>query len=260
VVLVTPSTVVVMDVSSPSGLYVNARVTVVSVPSRSWVVTVSDTGIGIRSDMLPVIFDRFRQADASIARAHGGLGLGLAIVKQLVELHDGTVEATSPGEGRGTTFTVALPVVLRNMKQVARAKSDAVDLGRCEGIHALLVDDEADGRDMIAHLLEQCGARVTAVASASEALTAIRRIRPHALISDLAMPGIDGYELMRQVRAIPDVRDTPAIALTAQVTAEARIKAFKAGFDAYVAKPVDRDEILAVVTRLTHRGERPPDV
>ena len=224
------------------------------------VVTVSDTGIGIRPDMLPVIFDRFRQADASIARAHGGLGLGLAIVKQLVELHDGTVEATSPGEGQGTTFTVALPVVLRNLQQAERAKSDAVDLGRCEGIHALLVDDEADGRDMIAHLLEQCGARVTAVASASEALAAIRSIRPHALISDLAMPGIDGYELMRRVRAIPDVRDTPAIALTAQVTAEARIKAFKAGFDAYVAKPVDRDEILAVVTRLTHRGERPPDV
>jgi CheY-like chemotaxis protein len=176
-----------------------------------------------------------------------------------VELHDGTVEATSSGEGHGATFTVALPVALRNLQQVEQAKADAVDSGRCEGIHALLVDDESDGRDMVAHLLEQCGARVTAVASASEALAAIRRIRPHALITDLAMPGIDGYELMRQVRAIPDVRNTPAIALTAHVTAEARIKAFKAGFDAYVAKPVDRDEILAVVTRLTHRGDQPPD-
>jgi CheY-like chemotaxis protein len=97
------------------------------------------------------------------------------------------------------------------------------------------------------------------VTSASEALAAIRHIRPHALISDLAMPGMDGYELMRRVRAIPEVRDTPAIALTAHVTADARIKAFKAGFDAYVAKPVDRDEILAVVTRLAHRGQRSPD-
>jgi PAS domain S-box-containing protein len=222
-------------------------------------VSVSDTGIGIRPDLLPVIFDRFRQADSSIARAHGGLGLGLAIVKQLVELHGGSVEVTSSGEGRGATFTVALPVALRNQPPVERAELAAADVGRCDGIHALLVDDEADGRDMIAQLLEQCGARVTAVASAPEALSAIRHIRPHALISDLAMPGMDGYELMRQVRAIPDVRHTPAIALTAHVTADARVKAFKAGFDAYVAKPVDRDEILAVVTRLAHRGDRAPD-
>jgi PAS domain S-box-containing protein len=221
-------------------------------------VTVSDSGIGIRPDLLPVIFDRFRQADASVARAHGGLGLGLAIVKQLVELHDGSVEVTSPGEGQGTTFTVSLPVAFRNVPHVERSGSDAADIERFAGIHALLVDDEPDGRDMIARMLEQCGARVTAVGSASEALSAIQRIRPHALISDLAMPGMDGYELMRQVRAMPDVRDTPAIALTAHVTADARIKAFKAGFDAYVAKPVDRDEMLAVMTRLGHRRERSP--
>jgi PAS domain S-box-containing protein len=217
-------------------------------------VTLSDSGIGIRSDLLPVVFDRFRQADTTIARAHGGLGLGLAIVKQLVELHGGTVAVASPGEGQGATFTVRLPVAARPAPPADRAESDAADGGRFDGLHALLVDDEADGREMVRRLLEQCGARVTAVSSGSEALMAIRRLRPQTLISDLAMPGMDGYELMRQVRAIPDVRDTPAIALTAHVTADARIKAFKAGFDAYVAKPVDRDEILAVVTRLVHRG------
>jgi PAS domain S-box-containing protein len=222
------------------------------------VVTVSDSGIGIRPDLLPVIFDRFRQADGSIARAHGGLGLGLAIVKQLVELHGGTVEASSPGEGLGATFTVTLPVALEN-GHGEPGRSDVADVGRFDGIHALLVDDEADGRDMVTNLLEQCGARVTAVGSAAEALAVIRGLRPHALISDLAMPGMDGYELMRRVRAISDVRDTPAIALTAHVTADARINAFKAGFDAYVAKPVDRDEILAVVSRLASRRSRSPD-
>jgi CheY-like chemotaxis protein/nitrogen-specific signal transduction histidine kinase len=221
------------------------------------VVALSDSGIGIRPDVLPVIFDRFRQADASIARAHGGLGLGLAIVKQLVELHGGTVEATSPGEGEGATFTVSLPLVAQAAAQIERSGSDSVDDGRCDGIHALLVDDEVDGREMVAALLEQSGARLTIVTSAAEALVAIQRDRPHALISDLAMPGMDGFELMRQVRAIPDVSRIPAIALTAHVTPDARIRAFKAGFDAYVAKPVDRDELLAVVTRLARRDERP---
>ncbi len=134
----------------------------------SAVVTVSDTGIGIRSDVLPVIFERFRQADGSIARAHGGLGLGLAIVKELVELHGGTVEAASPGEGRGAVFTVTLPLTRQRERPGSEPATAPVHIGRCEGIHVFLVDDEEDGRGMVAMFLEQGGARVTAVASASK--------------------------------------------------------------------------------------------
>jgi CheY-like chemotaxis protein len=239
---------------TPAGGHVELSLT--RVGSRA-VVAVSDSGIGIRSDVLPEIFDRFRQADASIARAHGGLGLGLAIVKQLVELHGGAVAATSPGEGEGATFTVSLPLLARGAAEIERSGSDRGDSGRCDGIHALLVDDEVDGREMVAALLEQAGARITVASSAAEALAAIQRDRPHALISDLAMPGMDGYELMRRIRVLPDVNHVPAIALTAHVTPDARIRAFKAGFDAYIAKPVDRDELLAVVTRLARRDERP---
>jgi CheY-like chemotaxis protein len=223
-------------------------------------VTVSDTGIGIRPDVLRVIFERFRQADSSIARAHGGLGLGLAIVKQIVELHGGTVAAASPGEGRGATFTVSLPLTRQGAKEGDEPSVLAPDDGRrCDGIHALLVDDEEDGRNMVAILLQQSGARVTTVSSAPEALAGIQSIRPHILISDLAMPGMDGFELMRQVRALPDVGRTPAIALTAHVSADTRVGTFKAGFDAYVVKPVDRAELLAVVARLARRAdsERP---
>jgi PAS domain S-box-containing protein len=223
------------------------------------VVTVSDTGIGIRPDMLGAIFERFRQADGSIGRVHGGLGLGLAIVKQLVELHSGTVDAASPGEGQGATFTVGLPLVRdQALPRVEPEEHLTGDPGRCADTHALVVDDEKDGRDVIAMFLQQAGARVTSAASAAEALVEIRHSRPNVLISDLAMPGMDGYELMRQVRASPDVGRTPAIALTAHVTADARIRAFKAGFDAYVAKPVDRDELLAIVARLARRTEAPP--
>jgi PAS domain S-box-containing protein len=229
------------------------NLTLEHVDSRA-VVTLADTGIGIRRDLLPVIFERFRQADRSITRAHGGLGLGLAIVKQLVELHGGTVEGASPGEGQGATFTVTLPLTSRRSRQHAEAPQQPLGtLERCEGVHVLLVDDEVDGRDLVTVFLEQSGARVTAVASVDEALAALRDSRPEILISDLAMPGTDGYELMRRVRALTGRRRIPSLALTAHANADARLKAFEAEFDAYLTKPVDRTELIATVVRLTRR-------
>jgi PAS domain S-box-containing protein len=217
------------------------------------VIRVSDTGIGIRADLLPVVFDRFRQADSSITRAHGGLGLGLAIAKQIVEMHGGTVEAASPGEGLGTTMSVTL-----RSGESAELRSDRTeivpsDLGRCDGLRVLLVDDDEDGRKLVQVLLEQCGARVATAGSAREALDALAREVPDILVSDLAMPGMDGYALIREARKLPEARRMPAVALSAHARGEVRVRALQAGFDTYVAKPLDPAELLTVVITLTRR-------
>jgi CheY-like chemotaxis protein/anti-sigma regulatory factor (Ser/Thr protein kinase) len=217
------------------------------------VVRVSDTGIGIRPDVLPVIFERFRQADSSITRTHGGLGLGLAIAKQLVEMHGGRVEAASPGEGRGTTVTVTLRSDAIQGPVLEPGEIVPTDLGRCDEIHVLLVDDDEDGRKLVQILLEQCGARVTTAASALEALAAMKREAPDILISDLAMPGMDGHALIRQMRTLPALRGIPAIALTAHARGDVRVRALQAGFDMYVAKPLDPAELVTVVITLTRR-------
>jgi PAS domain S-box-containing protein len=218
------------------------------------VVRITDTGIGIRAEMLPVIFERFRQADSSVTRAHGGLGLGLAIVRELVEMHGGQVAATSPGEGQGSTFTVTLPVTAVRQLPGRDRSGREIAMTRCDGIHTLLVDDEPDAREVLSVYLGQCGGQVTAVESAAQALVIIARHLPDVLVSDIAMPMMDGYELIRRVRALPGGYSIPAIALTAHANADARVEALRAGYDIYLTKPVDAAELSAVVSRL---GRRP---
>jgi PAS domain S-box-containing protein len=221
-------------------------------------VSVIDTGMGIKPEFLPHAFDRFRQADASTTRRHGGLGLGLAIVKQLVEMHGGTVRAKSPGEGQGATFTVALPIVVVNRQQPEKprpkddgpAELDCKD-GTLNGVRVLVVDDEADARRLIERVLVECGAEVALASSAAEALERLDDFRPHVLVSDVGMPDQDGYDLLRSVRSRgKSPAEIPAAALTAFARSEDRRKAMLAGFQTHVAKPVDPAELLAVVASL----------
>jgi signal transduction histidine kinase len=216
---------------------------------------VRDTGIGIRPDFLPYVFDRFRQAESAITRTHGGLGLGLSIVRHLVELHGGTVAVASPGEGRGATFTVRLPAqgtAPDLPRHEPAAAGGAGERPRLDGLHVLVVDDEADARELTARMLGGAGARVTAAASAAAALGALEGELPDVLVVDLGMPGEDGYALLRQVRALPAARGgaLPAAALTAYARAEDRARALAAGFQIHLAKPVDPPELVAAVAGL----------
>jgi PAS domain S-box-containing protein len=229
-------------------------------------IAVSDTGPGIEPEFLPYVFDRFRQADGRTTRQHGGLGLGLSIVRHLVELHGGTVRAESPGEGQGATFTVLLPVapVYQTASVVERvhpAARDTLPLYDCpdslEGMIVLAVDDEPDTRELLKVGLGQCGAVVTVVGSAAEALEAIAAHVPDLLISDIGMPGEDGYELIRRVRQLPPENGgkLPAIALTAYARVEDRMQALRAGYQMHVPKPVELAELAAVAASLVKRGD-----
>jgi CheY-like chemotaxis protein len=232
---------------------------------------VSDTGHGIARDFLPHVFERFRQGASAPSRSQGGLGLGLSIVKQLVDLHGGTVEADSPGEGKGATFTVALPIppLLLSLTDSEQAEvliePTAVDeawtkLDRTmlEGVLLLVVEDEADSREMLATAFEQCGAQVSAVASAGEAMEVLKRATPDVLVCDVGLPGEDGLALIRQVRALEAERGgrIPALALTAYGGPEDRQKALVAGFDTHVPKPAAPAELVAKVTVLAGREGR----
>jgi len=228
-------------------------------------IVVSDTGQGISADFLPHVFDRFRQADQKTSRQHGGMGLGLAIVRHLVELHGGTVRANSEGEGHGSTFTVMLPItpVYQVDQSGGRVHPAARDLlpdyadcaDRLDGLRILAVDDEADTRDLLKQGLEYCGANVTVVGTAAEALDELMATVPDILISDIGMPGIDGYDLIRQVRALPGNRGgkIPAIALTAYTRTEDRLQALRAGYDMHVPKPVELAELIAVASTVVRR-------
>jgi two-component system, chemotaxis family, sensor kinase Cph1 len=226
---------------------------------------ITDSGSGIRAEFLPYVFDRFRQSNGAITRSHKGLGLGLSIVKHLVELHGGQVVALSNGEGQGATFTVRLPIASlrppaleRPSTSPARSGSSGTALEpkpELTGLRMLVVDDEPDARELVTTLLEASGVEVTAAGSAEEALKLIPRILPDILLSDIGMPTMDGYELLQKLRTLPADRGgrTLAVALTAFARSEDRSRAFLAGFDMYLPKPVDPNELMALVVNLRQR-------
>ncbi|OUL21430.1 ATP-binding protein [Nostoc sp. 106C] len=222
-------------------------------------IQVKDTGKGISPEFLPYVFEYFRQADSSITRRSGGLGLGLAIVRQLVELHGGRVWAESPGEEKGATFTVSLPALQRTLKLAQRDRNlydDSYSFSMLytplEGVKVLVVDDDVDTREFLAFLLEQQGAIVTIAASAEEALNAIAQSKPHLLLSDLGMPEVDGYALIRKLRAmsVDQGGQIPAIALTAYAAETTQQQVFAAGFQLHIAKPADPSKLIAAIASL----------
>jgi CheY-like chemotaxis protein/anti-sigma regulatory factor (Ser/Thr protein kinase) len=227
-------------------------------------ITVADTGMGISPEFLPHVFDRFRQADQATTRAHGGLGLGLAIVRQLVELHGGSVSVHSEGKGQGTTFTINLPLLPVRQERAsepprvhptARGETALTCPPELEGLRVLVVDDESDTRDLLLAVLTSCGARVTPTASAAEALERIGREQFDVLVTDIGMPGEDGYSLIEKVRMLPAERGgaLPAAALTAYARMEDRVRALRSGFQMHVPKPVDPTELITVVANLAGR-------
>lgn len=227
-------------------------------------ITVSDTGKGISADFLPFVFDRFRQADASSSRRYGGLGLGLALVKYLVELHGGTIEAFSEGDGNGATFKVMLPVpaVSRSHREAETVTLAAGPEKALAGVCALVVDDEDDARELLKTVIGQYGADVVAARSADEAFalitTAPVQKRPDVMVTDLGMPDEDGYSLLRRVREWEHEHGCyiPAVALTAYGRSEDRKRALLAGFQMHIAKPVEPDELAVVVASLVKRQDR----
>ncbi|TLY63896.1 MAG: response regulator [Gammaproteobacteria bacterium] len=218
-------------------------------------ISVSDNGQGIKPEFLPHVFDRFRQEDGSISRRHGGLGLGLAIVRHLVELHAGTVEAHSDGEGKGAHFVVRLPArdAVGQPRPADTPASGVLTSAMLSNVRVLVVDDDPSSRELMTGMLEGYGARVSLAESGQAALTVLFAQRPDVLIADLGMPGMDGYALIEQVRALdPDFGgQTPAIAVTAHASAQDRLKALQAGYQNHVAKPVEPEELAIVIASLT---------
>ena len=213
-------------------------------------IKVTDTGEGMPPELLPFVFDRFRQGDASATRPHGGLGLGLALVRHIIELHGGQVQAWSEGPGRGSSFALNLPV-----RAVQNADVQRPDIGSpLAGLRILVVDDEADAREIVSTALAHCGARTLAVGSTREALEHIQEFRPDVVVSDIAMPGEDGYSLVRKIRGMTsETAMVPIVALTGFTQPEDRRRAMRAGFKHFVPKPVEIDELASVVRTVVER-------
>jgi PAS domain S-box-containing protein len=220
-------------------------------------VTVIDSGLGIKPEFLGYVFDRFRQADSSLTRQYGGLGLGLAIVKQLVDLHGGMVRVESAGEGQGASFIVSLPLASIPGKNDTQPEIHGLDHERAalSGMKVLVVEDELDARELIKRILTQNNAEVIIAASAAEGLEMVKAQRPDVMISDIGMPGKDGYQLIRDVRNLPALQggETPAIALTALAGSGDRTRALIAGYQMHLAKPVDSHELIATIGSLKGR-------
>ncbi len=228
-------------------------------------IRVSDNGIGVRAEAIPHLFERFWQADRSPGRQHGGLGLGLAIVRHLVELHGGQVSAQSAGQGEGTTFTVRIPVRAVDegeapgspgepaLESTAAGEQRRGDLA---GVKVLVVDDQADARELLDRVLREAGAQTRSASTAQDAFAIVQGWRPHVLLSDIGMPGTDGYEMIRRVRALPPAEGglTPAIALTAYGTEQDRQRAREAGFDDHLVKPVTPTLVTQAVAELAGRS------
>ncbi|MDP9002087.1 MAG: ATP-binding protein [Myxococcota bacterium] len=232
------------------------------------VIRVSDDGDGISPQFLPYLFEPFRQADGSITRRHGGIGLGLAIVKQLVHAHGGTITASSDGEGKGSTFKIELPVrpLASAAERPPQSQRSPVPPTvsrnvRLDGVRVLIVDDEEDTRELMDRVLTDQGASVSSVSSAKEALRFFEESRPHVLLSDIAMPEVDGYTLIRRIRSMSVDRGgkTPAIAITAYARSEDSQRAFSAGFQGHLAKPVDPERLTAAVANLAGISAEPVD-
>ena len=221
-------------------------------------IVVSDTGQGISAEVLPYIFDRLRQGDSTRSRAQGGLGIGLALVRHIVELHGGSVFAESPGPGLGATFVVKLPLMVAGVREhaVAQAKSGPPESPSLVGIRILVVDDDPAAVELVQEVLAQSGGEVRGTVTAGEALRVLEQWRPDVLVSDIGMPGEDGYTLIRKIRALSPERGgkTPAVALTAFSRPEDRIRSLMAGFNIHVSKPVDPDELTAIVASLAGRA------
>jgi CheY-like chemotaxis protein len=218
--------------------------------------------MGIDPEFLPRVFDRFRQAESTVTRAHRGLGLGLAIVRHLTELHGGTVAAESPGEGLGATFTIKIPLAAmqsaasRDSEQFEETEAGA-PRAPLEGVRVLLIEDEPDTRELLSVTLEASGAEVSAVESAQAALNNLNVFKPDVLLSDIGLPNESGYDLIRKVRALSSgMRNVPAVALTAFATAKDRDLALSAGFQVHLAKPVEPEVLIAAIERLANSARQ----